>query len=162
MNKKSVTELYDHLVSKLGKETAEKLTNFMESEIDYKFEYNMKTLATKDDLSNLALAIKDDMVRLELATNNNFAKHRLETKQDFANLKDDFANLKDDFANLRQDFSKHTLETKQDFSSHTLETKHELAKLDNKITETKNDIIRWMFAFWVTVILMFISLYFKS
>jgi len=44
----------------------------------------------------------------------------------------------------------------------TLATKEDLAKLDNKINETKVGIIKWIFAFWITVILMFIGLYFKS
>jgi hypothetical protein len=97
MSRLSITELYDHLVAKLGKETAEKLTTFIAGEMSDKFEYNVKTLATKEDLAKFALVTKED-----------------------------------------------------------------LAKLDNKINETKIDIIKWIFAFWVTVILLLIGLYFKS
>ena len=86
----SITELYEYLDANLGKETAKKLTTFIVGEIDHKFEQNMKTLVTKEDL----------------------------------------AKLED--------------------------------KLNTKIGETKVDIIKWMFGFWITIILMFIGLYFKS
>lgn len=58
-------------------------------------------------------------------------------------------------------------EIKDKFDHHmnTLATKEDLAKLETrieaKIGAYKNDIIRWIFAFWVTVILMFVSLYLK-
>ena len=90
MSTTSITEVYEHLDASLGKETAKKLTTFIVCEIDEKFELNMKTLATKEDLSNLEV------------------------------------------------------------------------KLENKINEFKIDIIKWMFGFWITVIIMFIGLYFKS
>jgi len=86
----SITELYEYLDANLGKETAKKLTTFIVGEIDHKFEQNMKTLVTKEDL----------------------------------------AKLED--------------------------------KLNTKIGETKVDIIKWMFGFWITVMLMFIGLYLKS
>jgi len=85
-----ITELYEYLDANLGKETAKKLTTFIVGEIDHKFEQNMKTLVTKEDL----------------------------------------AKLED--------------------------------KLNTKIGETKVDIIKWMFGFWITVMLMFIGLYLKS
>jgi hypothetical protein len=134
MSRISITELYDHLVAKLGKETAEKLTTFIGSEMSDKFEYNLKTLATKEDLAKFALATKEDLARFTLAT--------------------------------KEDFTKLTLATKDDLAKFALTTKDDLAKLesklDNKINETKIDIIKWIFAFWVTVILLFIGLYFKS
>jgi hypothetical protein len=119
MSRISITELYDHLVAKLGKETAEKLTTFIGSEMSDKFEYNLKALATKEDLAKFALVTKEDIAKLALVTKEDIAKLALTTKGD-------------------------------------------LAKLDNKINETKIDIIKWIFAFWVTVILLIIGLYFKS
>jgi hypothetical protein len=56
---------------------------------------------------------------------------------------------------LREDFAKFSFSMKEDFSN--LEV-----RLENKINDFKIDIIRWMFAFWATVILMFIGLYLKS
>lgn len=85
----SITDLYEHLDVTLGKDTAKKLTTLIGGQIDDKFANNMKTLATKEDLSNLEV------------------------------------------------------------------------KLENKINAFKVDIIKWIFAFWITVILMFIGLYFK-
>ena len=89
--------MYEHLDANLGKETAKKLTVFIGSEINEKFDHNMKTLATKEDLVKLAMSTKED-----------------------------------------------------------------LAKLEIKIGETKVDIIRWIIYMWITIILMFIGLYFKS
>jgi hypothetical protein len=141
MSKLSITELYDHLVAKLGKETAEKLTTFIGSEMSDKFEYNLKTLATKEDLAKFALVTKEDIAKLALTTKEDIAKLAFSTKEDLAKL---------------------SFSTKEDLAKLALTTKVDLAKLDNKINETKIDIIKWIFAFWVTVILLFIGLYFKS
>jgi hypothetical protein len=57
---------------------------------------------------------------------------------------------------------------KEDLESKTqmLATKEDLSKLDlkfiDKINSVKVDLIKWMFAFWVTVVLMMIGLYFKK
>jgi hypothetical protein len=50
--------------------------------------------------------------------------------------------------------------------SQTLATKEDLAReisrLDLRISESKVDLIKWMFAFWVTLVLMLIGLYLKK
>lgn len=57
---------------------------------------------------------------------------------------------------------------KEDLESKTqmLATKEDLSKLDlkftDKISNVKVDLIKWMFAFWVTVVLMLVGLYFKN
>ncbi len=82
----SLTKLYDLLSDKIGKESAENLTNFIENKIKEELENRSQILATKDDISNV----------------------------------------------------------------------------EKKIIESKTEMIKWMFAFWVTIVLMFIGLYIKN
>ena len=100
----SITKLYELLSTKLGKETAENLTNFIENKIDKELESKTQILATKEDLAKLALM----------------------TKEDLANG---------------------------------------LAKLDTKISETKSELMKWMFIYWASqliAIFSFILLFFKK
>ena len=46
----TLTKLYDLLSTKLGKETAENLTNFIEAKINNELESKIKLLATKTDI----------------------------------------------------------------------------------------------------------------
>jgi len=48
----STTRLYDLLSTKVGKETAETLTTYIEEKISNQFLDNSKLLATKEDLAN--------------------------------------------------------------------------------------------------------------
>ena len=48
----SITRLYDLLSVKVGKETAETLTTYIEEKIKDQFEDNSKVLSTKEDLAN--------------------------------------------------------------------------------------------------------------
>ena len=82
----SITKLYDLLSAKVGKETADNLTTFIENKIDTALESKTKHLATKEDL---ALG---------------------------------------------------------------------LGKLDTKISETKSELMRWMFIFWVGQMIAIFSL----
>jgi len=86
----SITKLYELLSSKLGKETAENLTTFIEHKIKNEVEGNTQTLATKEELLKMK------------------------------------------------------------------------SELEAKISETKVDLIKWMFAFWVTLVLMIVGIYFKK
>lgn len=46
----TLTELYSLLTDKVGKETAESLTTYIEQKINKEVEYNTKYLATREDL----------------------------------------------------------------------------------------------------------------
>ena len=80
MNTISITKLYDLLSDKVGKETAENLTSFIEKKIKDEVENQSHILATKEDIRLLDIKI---------------------------------------------------------------------AKLDTKISETKAELIKWMFIFWI-------------
>jgi hypothetical protein len=57
MSATGITELYDTLASKLGKETAKNLITFMKQETKSEMENTSKILATKDELYK----VKDDL-----------------------------------------------------------------------------------------------------
>ncbi len=54
----SITKLYELLSSKVGKETAENLTTFIEHKIKDELENKSQMLATKEDISNLHTKIE--------------------------------------------------------------------------------------------------------
>ena len=54
----SITKLYDLLSSKLGKETAEGLTTFMDERIKEVSTQNIKNLANKEDLLDVKTGLK--------------------------------------------------------------------------------------------------------
>lgn len=67
----SPTRLYDLLSTKVGKETAETLTTYIEEKINDKLEGNNKILATKQDIFLLKDELKEDIARVrEMAANN--------------------------------------------------------------------------------------------
>lgn len=146
----SITKLYDFLSSKLGKETAENLTTFIENKINHELESQSHNLATKEDLAKLSLATKEDIAKLSLAT-----------KEDLAKVKEDIARLS---LATKEDLAKLSHETKEDLAKLSHETKEDLAKLredlkvgltkldgkiDSKISESKSEMIKWMFIFWI-------------
>ena len=49
----------------------------------------------------------------------------------------------------------------QEANLKTLATKEDLAKVEVKVAEVKSDIIRWMFALFVTMMLAILGLYLK-
>ena len=49
----------------------------------------------------------------------------------------------------------------QEANLRTLATKEDLAKVEVKVAECKSDIMRWMFAFFVTMMLAILGLYLK-
>jgi len=52
MSSVSITKLYDLLTTKMGKETAENLTSYVEEKIKDEFNNTSQMLATKEDLAN--------------------------------------------------------------------------------------------------------------
>jgi hypothetical protein len=53
MSNITITKLYFLLSEKVGKETAENLTTYIESKIDKEVEYSTRHLASKEDLANM-------------------------------------------------------------------------------------------------------------
>jgi hypothetical protein len=106
------------------------------------------TLATKKELGE---------IRKELGEfKYEFIQFRGDVKEEFANVR---GEMKEGFANVRS-------EMKEGFANVRGEMKEGLAKvkgeLEVKISDTKSDVVRWMFAFFVTMLLAIIGLYFKK
>ena len=57
----SLTKLYDLLIAKVGKETAENLTSYIENKIKNEFQDNLNVLATREDLVLLKGELKTDI-----------------------------------------------------------------------------------------------------
>ncbi|WP_374174551.1 hypothetical protein [Flavobacterium tructae] len=53
MSNITITKLYFLLSEKVGKETAENLTTYIESKIDKEVEYSTRHLASREDLVNM-------------------------------------------------------------------------------------------------------------
>ena len=60
----SLARLYELLAGKVGKETAENLTTFIEEKIKEEVENKSQRLATRDDLARVELKITDSKVEL--------------------------------------------------------------------------------------------------
>ena len=174
------TKLYTLLVPKLGKEETEGLIGFVENRKDSDLENKTKTLATKEDV----FLLKEDIASLRLDTKQEittlrleFAEFRLETKQEFAAVRAEFAA---DRAETKQEFATDRSETKKEFAAARAESKEDFAliresiaklegrieaKLENRLGDTKFEILKWMFIFWASQLLAifsFIMLFIKK
>ena len=145
----------------------------------------------KEDIASLRLDTKQEITTLRLE----FAEFRLETKQEFAAVRAEFAadraETKQEFAAVRAELAADRAETKQEFAADRSETKKEFAaaraeskedfaliresiaklegrieaKLENRLGDTKFEILKWMFIFWVSQLLAifsFIMLFIKK
>jgi hypothetical protein len=59
----TLTELYSLLTEKVGKETAENLTTYIESKIDKEVEHTTRHLSSKEDLAKGLSETKTDMIK---------------------------------------------------------------------------------------------------
>jgi len=106
MSSISITKLYDLLTAKVGRDTAENLTTFIEEKIKVELESQTSILATKADIHASILATKADIHALNLAT-------------------------------------------KEEIHALRMGTNNEFGKVRQEISETKAELLKWMFIFWV-------------
>ena len=121
-------QLYQLFKDKIGEKEAEAMVTF----VDERVTEGVKE-ATKQNLN--VLTTKDDLA----ATNEKIANLRTELKTDNANMR---AELKTEIANLRT-------ELKTDNSIMRTELKTDIANLRTEIANTKAEMIKWMFLFWL-------------
>ena len=114
--------------------------------------------ATEAVTSYVDIALKDNNESMYNTHLKNLA-----TKEDLANLR---TAMKEDFASFRTkmqgEFADFRAEMHGDFANFRTEVKGDLSKMELNISDTKSDIIRWMFAFFVTMLLALLGLYFKK
>jgi gas vesicle protein len=89
----SVTKLYDLLSVKLGRETAEYLTTFIETKINQGLESKIGILTTKEDLAKFTISSNENFAKFTLAIKEDLVKFKEETKEDLSRLKLDVAGL---------------------------------------------------------------------
>jgi len=61
-----------------------------------------------------------------------------------------------------REFIQATFVTKEEFKGEMASVRLEIAKVDTKISEVKSDVLRWVFAFFITVMLAILGLYLKK
>jgi hypothetical protein len=62
----------------------------------------------------------------------------------------------------KEDLKDLKLELKEDLKDLKLEFKQDIARLELKLSETKTDVIRWVFAFFIPLLLAIIGLYVRK
>ena len=148
------------LKSRFGETTTDALVDFVHLTLkdnnESMYNAHLKNLATKQELkeeiANLATKqeLKDEVAKL--ATKQEFKDEvaKLATKQEF---KDEIAKLA-----TKEELTKLEFSTKEAILKLQLSTKEELAKIANK----EADILRWMFALFLTMMLALLGLYLKK
>ena len=103
-------------------------------------------LATKNDIRELATATKNDIREQAAATKNDIRELAAATKNDIMELA---AATKNDFreqaAATKNDIMELATATKNDFRDLEAATKRDITSLEAKLSETKAEIIKWMF-----------------
>ncbi|HWZ03998.1 MAG TPA: hypothetical protein VNX40_10355 [Mucilaginibacter sp.] len=83
---KETARLYKLLSEKLGSDTTEAMFKYIDNKTERSVEATIKTLATKDDITNLRNASKDDITNLRNETKDDIANLRKEVGDGFVNL----------------------------------------------------------------------------
>jgi ribosomal protein L29 len=142
-------QLFQLLRARLGEREAEAVVNYVDNTLKENNkdmqDANLRTLATKEDLANQRGLLKEDLANLRGELKTDISELRGELKTDISELR---GELKTDISELRG-------ELKTDIS----ELKGELK---TNIAEVKSDVIRWTFAFFVTLMLAILGLYLKK
>lgn len=130
-----LTRMYDLLVPKLGKEATECFISYNETTIKSELENSIKHLATKEDLAKLSL----DISKLETKMSSNIGRLEIKINSDIGRLETKWSS----------DIGR--LETKMSSEIGRLETKmsSDIGRVEGKISESKAEIIKWMFIFWI-------------
>ena len=127
----TITQLYEHLALKLGKETAETMTSFIDHKIKDGINDNLRVLATRQDLVEGLAASKKDLVEGLAASKQELVEGLAASKKD---LVEGLAASKKDLV--------------EGLSGIRVELAEKFGQIDMKIASTKSDIIKWMFIFW--------------
>jgi len=96
-------------------------------------------------MSSTTLELKtDDILK------NRFSEEEASTLIEFVESKtEQTVNQKKDVFATKEDIHKLETTTKSDIHKLEIALKEDILKLDVKISETKADLIKWMFLFWI-------------
>ncbi len=141
----SGVKLFQILKTKMGEREADALITYVDDSLhDNKKEFHemmLSTFATKADLFGTKSELKEDIAGVKSELKADIAGVRTELKADIASVRTD---LHKEIASVREDLAKVE------------------GRLETKISDVKSDVLRWMFAFFVTMILAILGLYLKK
>jgi hypothetical protein len=78
-----------------------------------------------------------EAIQRTFATKSEFFATKIEFKEEFGKIREEFGKIREELARVE-------------------------GRMDTKIVEVKSDVLRWMFAFFVTMMLAIIGLYLKK
>lgn len=126
-------QLFQLLKSRVGDRETEALVDYMDSSLK----------ETKKDIQETNL-------------------RTLATKEELANTK---GSLKEEIAKTREELKRELAVTREELKGDITATREELkgdiAKTREDIKDVKSDTVRWMFAFFITILLTILGLYLK-
>lgn len=111
-------------------------------------ETNSKEFATKGDIAALREETRSGIATLREETKNSIAALREETKSDIAALREE---TRSDIAALREETRGDIAALKSDVATIKNDIKTMEARLENKIIDSKYDLLKWIFAAQVAV-----------
>ena len=97
----TITRLYQLLVEKTDKETAETLTTYIDGKINKDIENKVTILSTKEDIASLRSETKEAIANLRSETKKDIANLRSETKEAIANVHTEIANVRTEIAKAK-------------------------------------------------------------
>jgi hypothetical protein len=131
-------QIFQILKAKIGERESEALLSYVDTTLkdNRKELYNALngTFASKEDLAETRGGLKEYIGKVKSELKEDIAHLKGELKEDIANLK---GELKEDIANVK-------------------------GELSVKIANVKSDVIRWVFALFITMLLAILGLYLKK
>lgn len=147
----AAVKLFQLLEPKLGERETQALIEFVDLKVkENKKEmqdFNLKTLATKED----SWKLKEELHDFRTEFRGELHSFRSEFKEELYSFRTEF---KQELHSLRTEF-------KEDIHGFRTEFKGEINRLELKISDFRSDILRWVFAIFVALMLAIIGLYFK-
>jgi len=160
-------------IASLRLDTKQEITTLRLEFAEFRLETKQEFAAVRAEFAADRAETKQEFA----AVRAEFAAHRAETKQECAAVRAEFAA---DRAETKQEFATDRSETKKEFAAVRAESKEDFAliresiaklegrieaKLENRLGDTKFEILKWMFIFWASQLLAifsFIMLFIKK
>lgn len=132
----SEISLYKALRSKLGDDAASELVEYVKNEAKSEIQSRTDTFLTKSDKVELMEKMSDDKSEL------------------LERISDNRTQLLEKINGTRTELTKEINDTKTELTKEMNDIKSELLE---KMNKDKIDLLKWMFGFWITIILLFIA-----
>jgi len=121
-------ELFKILKTRFTDSEAESIVASIEQKVHSSFEERKNDFSTKDDISKLEIRLLEKIAETNHST------------------KDDISKLE---IRLLEKIAETNHSTKDDISKLEIRLLEKIAETNQRITETKAEVIKWMFIFWI-------------